>query len=241
MNRRRSEKQSDSARSNTGRQRVRIVAGQWRGRLIDFPDRPGLRPTTDRSRETLFNWLQPTIRGAVCLDLFAGSGVLGFEAASRGAAQVHLFENDAVTAENLELQKTRLSPSVNQQQPSDAADSCLASAISVHNADVMQILNEGPGQGRPAADIVFVDPPFAAALQTTVLLALQSGEWLKKGACVYLEAPGANLADLLPAVLPDGESEHWQILRQKRSGGVTYGLATLVCRDGDGHATVGSR
>ena len=240
MSKRKSARSSDPGRSGAARQRVRIVGGHWRGRLIDFPDRPGLRPTADRTRETLFNWLQPMIRGASCLDLFAGSGVLGLEAASRGAAQVHLFESDPVTVENLEQQVIRLTPSANSDSADTTVDSSPVSAISIHSADAVQMLDKGPGQGLPSADIVFVDPPFDAQLQTTVLLALQSRGWLKNGACVYLEAREAKLADLLPTAAPDGTDGRWHIQREKRAGGVTYGLATLECRDNDGHATVGS-
>jgi len=181
------------------------------------------------------------IRGASCLDLFAGSGVLGFEAASRGAAQVHLFENDPAAVENLEQQLIRLTPSTNQGLADTAVDSSPVSAISVHKADALQLLDKGPGPDVPSADIVFVDPPFDARLQTTVLLALQSKGWLKNGACVYLEAREVKLADLLPTASLEWINGRWHILREKRAGGVTYGLATLECRDHDGHATVGIR
>jgi len=241
VSKRKSVRSSDSGRSSAARQRVRIVGGHWRGRLIEFPNRPGLRPTADRTRETLFNWLQPMIRGASCLDLFAGSGVLGFEAASRGAAQVHLLESDPVTVENLEQQLIFLTPSANHNSADTTVETSPESAVSVHSADALELLEQGPGQGLPSADIVFVDPPFDAELQTTVLVALQSRGWLKNGGCVYLEAREAKLADLLPMALPDGINGRWHIQREKRAGGVTYGLATLECRDDDGHATVGVR
>ena len=116
-------------RSNPRRpQRVRIIAGRWRGRWLNVPDIDGLRPTGDRTRETLFSWLQPRLADTCCLDLFAGSGALGIEALSRGAAEVHLFEKDKAAANNLRQQLETLGAD-------DAA--CL------HHVDVLKFLESG--------------------------------------------------------------------------------------------------
>lgn len=119
---------------------VRLIGGQWRGRSIRFPVVEGLRPTPDRVRETLFNWLRPHIHGAVCLDLFAGSGALGFEAASQGASQVLMVENHAAIVNSLK-----------QQQQLFSADN-----IRIIQQDALDFLN----QHQQPFDIVFLDPPF---------------------------------------------------------------------------------
>src|SRR5690606_17698396 len=123
----------------------------WRGTRLPVPDRPGLRPTSDRVRETLFNWLQPVLPGARVLDLFAGSGALGLEAASRGAAAVQLVEADAPLAQALAAAAARLD-----------ADG----RVAVRRGDALAFLREDAG---PRYDIAFVDPPFAAGLWPAVL------------------------------------------------------------------------
>ena len=155
---------------------VRIIGGRLRGSKLPVADRPGLRPTSDRVRETLFNWLQPALPGARVLDLFAGSGALGFEAASRGAASVVLVERDAALAANLRGQATRLR----------------VDAAQVHHADAIAWL----GQGTEAFDIAFLDPPFDAGLWEPAAAALATR--LAPGAWIYVESP-AGVEPVLPA------------------------------------------
>ncbi|OBS08190.1 16S rRNA (guanine(966)-N(2))-methyltransferase RsmD [Acidihalobacter prosperus] len=176
--------------------RLRIIGGRWRGRRIEFPDAPGLRPTADRVRETLFNWLQWSLPGSRCLDLFAGSGALGFEAASRGAAEVVMVE---------------VSPHVAAGLAGNAAR--LDAPVQVVNRSAEAYL-----RGEPTPfDIVFLDPPFAQALLEPSLAALAEGGWLKPGAAVYLEYPSTHAAPMLPPGLT--------FARQQRAGQVAYALA----------------
>lgn len=175
---------------------VRIIGGVHRGRRLSFPDHQGLRPTSDRVRETLFNWLQPVIPGAACLDLFAGSGVLGLEAASRGASRVTLVEASAlvVTAlqENLSLLKL--------------------DRVAIEQANAVDWLK------RPAEpyEVVFLDPPFADDLLSICCRLLDEHGWLSPGARVYLEYDLGGPAPQLPA--------HWVELKMKQAGQVRYGL-----------------
>ena len=155
----------------------RIIGGAWRSRRFTFPDVPGLRPSPDRVRETVFNWLAPVIDGARCIDLFAGSGALGFEAASRGAAEVVLVERDAGLAANLRTQAARLH----------------AGNVHVHHADALAWLRAAGG---PPFDIVFLDPPFDAGLWEPAAALL--GPWLAPGARVYVESPAGRAPALPP-------------------------------------------
>ena len=144
---------------------VRIIGGNWRSRVIQFPDSAGLRPTPDRVRETLFNWLGQRLDGKTCLDLFAGSGALGFEALSRGAAQVVMVEQSRPVARTL----------------SENAQHLSAESAVIVNADAMHYLR-GPKQ---SFDIVFLDPPFNQAMLPAILALLPP--WLASDACVYME------------------------------------------------------
>ena len=182
---------------------VRIIGGQWRGRKLEFPDVPGLRPTPDRVRETLFNWLAPVVPGSRCLDLFAGSGALGFEAASRGAAEVHLIERDPRIVKVLREQAQRLG----------------AEGLQVVQADVRQYLGGAP----QAYDVVLLDPPFGKDLLRPTLRSLAAG-WLAPGARVYLEAERELCAEALSELLPDG----LELVRSKAAGQVGYHLARRV-------------
>lgn len=182
------------------RNQVRIGGGAWRGRKLSFPDSAGLRPTPDRVRETLFNWLAPVIAGSRCLDLFAGSGALGFEAASRGAAEVVLVERDAAVVKSLREQQMRLA----------------AAQIHIVQADALQFLH-GPPQ---PFDIVLLDPPFGQNLLEAALAALAPG-WLAPTAWIYLEAERAVGAEALHALLPPG----FELFRGKVAGQVGYHLA----------------
>lgn len=130
--------------------RVRIIGGAWRSRIIRFPDQQALRPTPDRVRETLFNWLGQDLTGLVCLDLFAGSGALGFEAASRGAAEVQLVERDGALARALEASRVRLG----------------ASAVRVTCADALAWMARAEAGH---FDLVLLDPPFDAGLLAPAL------------------------------------------------------------------------
>ena len=129
---------------------VRIIGGEWRGRRLPVGALPGLRPSADRSRETLFNWLQAHIYGAVCVDLFAGSGALGLEAASRGAAEVILVEKVRMVARDLR----------------DILLVLKADQVTLVEADALQWLQSCPAQ---SLDIAFVDPPFGLHLETRAL------------------------------------------------------------------------
>jgi 16S rRNA (guanine966-N2)-methyltransferase len=151
--------------------RVRIIGGVWRSRLIDVPSRPGLRPTPDRVRETLFNWLGQDLSGLSCLDLFAGSGALGFEAASRGAARVVLVENDAEAIATLRASRASLG--------AESADVVAADAL-----DYLAGATE-------RFDVVFLDPPFRQNAQSAVLALLPPR--LAPDARVYVEAASPQL------------------------------------------------
>lgn len=152
-------------------QQLRIIGGQWRGRKLPVPDRPGLRPSPDRVRETLFNWLGQDLQGWRCIDVFAGTGALGLEAASRGAAQVLLAERDTVLAGNLRALKEKLG----------------AEAVQVRQGDGLALL----GDCAPASlDLVLLDPPFEeAALFAPALHAAVRA--VQARGFVYLEAPRA--------------------------------------------------
>ncbi len=148
---------------------VRIIGGAWRSRRIAFPPRAELRPTPDRVRETLFNWLGQDLTGRVCLDLFAGSGALGFEAASRGARRVVMVERDAAAYKALE----------------DNARLLAASAVELKRADALEFLRTDSG----SYDIVFLDPPFSADYLQSVLPQLAAR--LAPGGVVHVEAAQA--------------------------------------------------
>jgi len=176
---------------------VRIIGGQWRGRRLAVPAAGGLRPTPDRVRETLFNWLQPVIEGARCLDLFAGTGVLGLEALSRGAAEAVLVEADGQAVAGLRDNAQRLG----------------ASDAHIVQADVLSWLGGTPS----AFHVVFLDPPYRRDLLAPCCARLEQGGWLVPGAYIYLEAE----AELGVPVVPQG----WSVVRSKRAGQVGYHLA----------------
>lgn len=155
------------------RNRVRIIGGAWRSRLIAFPSRKDLRPTPDRVRETLFNWLGQDLTGKTCLDLFAGSGALGFEAASRGARRVVMVESDPATFRALQASRELLK----------------AGAVELARADALEFLRSDTGQ----YDVVFLDPPFKSDYWRRVAPLLPRR--LGPGALVYHEsAPGRETA-----------------------------------------------
>lgn len=176
---------------------VRIIGGSWRGRRLPVTDVEAVRPTPDRVRETLFNWLAPRLPGASCLDACAGTGVLGLEALSRGAAQATFVERDPRVAATLRQTIDRL-----------------GARARVIRADVMQWLS-APAPER--FDVVFLDPPYAANELTRLCTLLDEQGWLAGEACVYLEA---GRRQDWPA-LPPG----WQIHRQGTAGEIRFGLA----------------
>lgn len=187
---------------------VRIIGGKWRGRRLRFPIRPGLRPTPDRVRETLFDWLGSRVQGARCLDLFGGSGALGFEAASRGADRIVMVECDGILARYLGAQ-TRLLDARN---------------VELVREDATQWL-QLPGSSRPAPfDIVFVDPPFASDHWSELCRSLEHGGWLKGEAFVYLEMPSQSGQQFLPG--------NWVLTRSGRAGQVGYHLVRRCCGSG---------
>lgn len=175
---------------------LRIIGGSWRGRRLRFPPAAQIRPTPDRVRETLFNWLGAYVRGARCLDLFAGSGALGLEALSRGAAQVTFVERDRLAVRELRKHLAEWG----------------ATGAEVVEMDALRFLEESP---RPL-DIVFLDPPFASDLLVASAQLLETRPWLAPGALVYVECEADGSAPALPPP--------WQASKAKQAGAVRYHL-----------------
>ncbi len=182
---------------------VRIIAGDWRGRRIPVPAGTSVRPTPDRVRETLFNWLRDLTPGARCLDLFAGTGILGFEALSREAQEVWFVDTDSSLVRSLQTQVARFA----------------ANAKVIHE-DASTVLDRSVSE---QFDIVFLDPPYERALEP--LLAKLS-RWLAPQARVYVERPQAAGAggalDGFTGILPGAT-----LAKESRAGGVCYGLLVL--------------
>ena len=179
---------------------LRIIGGEWRGRKLGFPEVEGLRPTTDRVRETLFNWLAPLTHGSHCLDLFAGSGALGLEALSRGATSVTFVDSDRRAVQSLRDNIALLKDERGTVVQSDA-------------------LTYLQGEPQPF-DIVFLDPPFRKDLLQPCLERLCSDGWLSENARVYIEVE----QELGEPELPEG----WELVKSKKAGQVIYGLATRL-------------
>lgn len=177
--------------------RVRIVAGKWRGRFVTVADVPGLRPTPERIRETLFNWLAPRIEGSRCFDLFAGTGVLGLEALSRGAAAVTFIERSAAAVRALRESVTGLR----------------ADGAAIREGDAWEVLR---GRGEATCDIAFLDPPYADERLGEACALLAENGWLAPKAVVYYE----QLRGREPPALPEG----WRVLRENTAGNVRYCL-----------------
>ena len=184
-----------------GKQGVcRIIAGKWRGRKIKFDDAEGLRPTTDRIRETVFNWLQPYLSQSRCLDCFAGSGVLGFEALSRGAQDVVFIEQNSKTIQCLK----------------DNAHMLGADEAIIWHQDALSWLQSSSDKGlKQKFNLVFLDPPFRSELLAKSSLLLERSGCLAEDAIIYVEHAVDD-----DVVLPD----NWVCLKQKRSGMVSYKL-----------------
>jgi 16S rRNA (guanine966-N2)-methyltransferase len=176
---------------------VRIIGGEWRSRRIGFPDHEGLRPSADRVRETLFNWLGQDLSGLGCLDLFAGSGALGFEALSRGAASVVMVEKSRSVCEALRRNAGLLG----------------AKNLLLHCADALEFASAAESDTAARFDVVFLDPPFRSALLAPALARIVP--LLRPGARIYVE--GAT------AFAP---SDGWRVLKQGRAGQVHYTLVT---------------
>jgi 16S rRNA (guanine966-N2)-methyltransferase len=184
----------------TARNSVRIIAGTWRGRRVHFPDVPELRPTPDRVRETVFNWLQHSIAGARCLDLFAGSGALGLEALSRGARDVVFVEQFQLAARSLQEQLIRFGGAAKGRVMAMGAARFLRTAPE-------------PFQ------IVFLDPPFGKNALAEYIPMLDQGSWLAVGSLVYLENERVAGVPAIP--------KHWELLKSKSAGEVGYHLARV--------------
>jgi len=183
---------------NTKINKVRIIGGLWRGRKLSFVDSQQLRPTPDRVRETLFNWLSPQIQGAKCLDLYAGSGILGFEAISRGALAVVMVEKDLSQVKQLRANTKLLE----------------TSQIKIIKANVLDWLD----QKGEAFDIVFMDPPYYKNLLSQTCALLEKNHWLARNALIYLESENDLNATSI--------SEGWKIIKSKTSGQVKYSLGS---------------
>ncbi len=180
----------------TGPSTLRIIGGQWRGRKLAFPSAEGLRPTGDRIRETLFNWLMFEIQGARCLDAFSGSGALGFEALSRGASHTTFLDSYRPAVVQINENLALLESTSGQ----------------VTQADTLTWLKRTPDA---PFDVVFIDPPFLLDLWQEALELLETQGWLSQEAWVYIESP-KNKGVTTPS--------NWQLKKQKSTGGVHFSL-----------------
>lgn len=175
---------------------VRIIGGKWRGRKLVFPDRDHLRPTLGRVRETLFNWLRNDLDDARCLDLFAGSGALGFEALSRGAAEVTFVDSDRRAVRALMDNARRLEA---------------GGQVQIVCAPAERFLKREAGA---VWDLIFLDPPFASTSLTAVLTLIRTSQILREEGLIYVEAPRRE-------PLPDAD---WTRLKHATAGDAQFGL-----------------
>lgn len=180
---------------------LRIIGGQWRGRKLSFPTLDGLRPTPDRVRETLFNWLSPSVVGAHCLDLFAGSGALGLEALSRGAASCDFVDNSRLVDKQLKRNLALLN--------------CQSGRVYTRTADLW--LQDTPN--RHHYQIVFLDPPFHQGLVAGAFELIHQHQLLANQAWVYLETARGEALPSLPA--------NWHLHREKIAGQICYRLFAI--------------
>ena len=176
---------------------IRLISGQWRGRKLPVHDVDGLRPTTDRVKETLFNWLAAEVRASRCLDVFAGSGSLGFEALSRYASYVMMIEQEPKAARQLQQNLQTL-------QCTQAQVVC---------RDALQVLQQPCTE---PFELVFLDPPFRKELLSQVIPLLEQQGWLADSALIYLERENEGTPPVIPA--------NWQLLKDKQAGQVCYQL-----------------
>lgn len=185
-----------------GTQTLRIIGGEWRGRKLTFPDVDGLRPTPDRIRETLFNWLPHQLDGQTVLDCFTGSGALGFEALSRGAKHVTFIDTSPLVTASIKEHISTLN---------------VADRASVVKRDANDWLSSNTATGH-CFDLVFLDPPFNQDLLPPLLTSVTAAQHLNDDALLYVEFENSN--DELKALL---QSE-WQVLKSKSAGQVCYNL-----------------
>jgi 16S rRNA (guanine966-N2)-methyltransferase len=179
---------------------IRIISGKWKGKKLTIAAVPGLRPSSDRIRETVFNWLQWQIASSYCLDLFAGSGVFGIEAVSRGANYARLVEKHPVVARNLRQQLTILNSTNLELIQADALDYIQIPAIQQF-------------------DVVFLDPPFRQNLLAVTCEYLEQYQWLTESAYIYVEMEAELMIKFPPT---------WQLLKDKRSGQIRYCLLQKI-------------
>jgi len=177
---------------------LRIIGGQWRGRKLTIADVSGLRPTGDRIRETLFNWLMPNINDSNCLDLFAGSGALGLESLSRGARSAILIEKNKQAAQQLEKHSQTLK----------------AEGANIVNQDALLWLTSNTLAKR-SIHIAFIDPPFKEKLWHRTVQALNESELLAADSLIYIESPKQETLSI---------NVNWTLIKEKISGDVSYRL-----------------
>ena len=175
--------------------KLRIIGGEWRSRQLPILDVDGLRPTTDRVRETVFNWLSFDVPAARCLDLFCGSGALGLEALSRGAKECTFVELNKQVAQQIQRNLATLNAHNGQ----------------VIQADALRFLQ----QPNEPYDLIFLDPPFRKDLLDHVIPALDA-QWIKSGGHIYIERETEKVLPSLPS--------NWQLLKEKTAGQLTYSL-----------------
>ncbi|WP_434679132.1 16S rRNA (guanine(966)-N(2))-methyltransferase RsmD [Pseudomonas sp. R1-18] len=184
-------------KNHGGQGQLRIIGGEWGSRKLTFPDAPGLRPTPDRVRETLFNWLAPYIAGARVLDVFTGSGALYFEALSRGASMGLALDSNPAAVANLRQNLNTLNCTSGQ----------------VVQADALRHLETAAAT---PFDVVFLDPPFHKGLLPSACALLESRGWLADRAWIYTESESAPSTTGLPG--------DWRLHREKKAGQVYYAL-----------------
>ncbi len=180
-----------------GSNQLRIIGGEWRGRKLRFPDAPNLRPTPDRVRETVFNWLAPMIHGARCLDLFAGSGALGLEALSRGAEFTTFVDSHKKVTQALQAHLELLNAN-------DKAEVLQMDGVKFLKTEVKTY------------DLVFLDPPYHLDFMQKIVPLLEDNGWLADNAMLYLEIEKRQSLPELP--------ENWKQLKEKTAGEVNYFL-----------------
>jgi 16S rRNA (guanine966-N2)-methyltransferase len=184
-------------KAHGGQGQLRIIGGEWRSRRLSFPDGPGLRPTPDRVRETLFNWLAPYVAGAKVLDAFAGSGAIYLEALSRGAETAVALDNNPAAIASLKQNLETLRCAKGQVLQSDA-------------------LRYLQNPATTAFDLVFLDPPFHQNLLVETCALLEQNQWLAERAWIYTESETPPSSLQLPST--------WRLHREKKAGQVYYAL-----------------
>ena len=177
--------------------KIKIIGGKWKGTNLTFFDEPELRPTGNRIKETLFNWLQPNIQGSICLDLFAGSGCLGLEAISRGASKCVMVEKNKRVINHLAENIEKLSSSTEL----------------IHDDALNYLFSKEPSK---TFDIVFLDPPFDSTIYERIVRTLELNNWLSRDALIYIEARSDSSMFQIP--------DNWSLFRKQVAGNVRYML-----------------